>query len=76
LSLDRSVVETPGMNNFTPAIVQLLRENGWEFLRHGNGDHDIWWDPRTGRRVTVDGKIKSRHTANGILKRAGLPKAF
>ena len=64
------------MNNFTPAVVQILRDNGWVFLRHGHGDHDIWWDPRSGRRVTVDAKIKSRHTANGILKRAGLPKAF
>jgi len=28
------------------------------------------------RRFPVDHKIKSRHTANGILKHAGLPKAF
>ena len=24
----------------------------------------------------VDGKIRSRHTANGVLKQAGLPKQF
>jgi hypothetical protein len=30
------------MNNFTPAVIRILRENGWEFLRRGNGDHDIW----------------------------------
>ena len=32
--------------------------------------------PVTDRRFPVDGKIKSRHTANGILKQAGLPKQF
>src|SRR5829696_7079816 len=33
------------MNNFTPAVIRILRKNGWEFLRHGDGDHDIWWNP-------------------------------
>jgi hypothetical protein len=32
--------------------------------------------PINGKSFPVDHKIKSRHTANGILKRAGLPKAF
>jgi len=27
-------------------------------------------------RVTVDRKLTSKFTANGILKEAGLPKAF
>jgi len=26
--------------------------------------------------VTVDGKIKSRHTANAILKQSGIEKRF
>jgi len=30
----------------------------------------------TGKHVSVDAKILSRHTANGILKQAGLPKQF
>jgi hypothetical protein len=29
-----------------------------------------------GKRIVVPLQIKSRHTANGILKDAGLPKAF
>jgi len=29
-----------------------------------------------GERFTVDGDIRSRHTANGTLKDAGLSKAF
>lgn len=32
--------------------------------------------PITGKYFTVDGALKSRHTANETLKQAGLPKAF
>lgn len=64
------------MNNFAPEVRRLLREHGFEFLRQGRGDHEIWHNPSTGRKVTVDGTIKSRHTANGILKQAGLVKMF
>ncbi len=30
----------------------------------------------TNIHVTVDGKIKSRHTANEIMKQSGIPKRF
>lgn len=46
------------------------------FLCHGKGDHDIWRSPRSGTTFPVDHKILSRHTANGVLKQAGLPKQF
>lgn len=64
------------MNNFAPDIIRLLKAANFEFLRSGKGDHQIWHHPETRRTVVVDSKIKSRHTANGILKQAGLPKAF
>ena len=60
------------MNSFTPAVIELLKEAECFFVRHGKGDHDIWESPITGLRFPVDNKIKSRHTANGILKRAGI----
>jgi exodeoxyribonuclease-3 len=41
-----------------------------------NGDNEIWRNISTGRQTLVDGKIKSRHTAKAVLKRAGLSKAF
>ena len=44
-------------------------------LRRGKGDHDIW-ATREGKRLVVPVQIKSRQTANGILKDAGLQKAF
>lgn len=64
------------MADFAPELKKKLAEAGCEFVRHGRGDHDIWCSPINGRCFTVDGTIKSRHTANGVLKQAGLPKAF
>ena len=56
--------------------VREYQEHGCYFHRQGNGDHEIWYSPITNRRFPVDGKIKSRHTANGILKQAGIAKKF
>ncbi len=49
---------------------------GCSFVRHGRGDHDMWYSPITGINFPVDNKILSRHTANEVLKQAGLPKQF
>ena len=62
--------------SFTPELVRLLKEAGCRFERAGKGDHDIWYSPLTNLRFVVDAKIKSRHTANAVLKQAGLPKSF
>jgi predicted RNA binding protein YcfA (HicA-like mRNA interferase family) len=64
------------MADYGPAVREILMANGCWFHRRGRGDHDIWKSPHTNRPFTVDGVIKSRHTANGVLKDAGLPKAF
>ncbi|MBB5047063.1 putative RNA binding protein YcfA (HicA-like mRNA interferase family) [Rhodopseudomonas rhenobacensis] len=64
------------MTDFAPAVKDILRQNGCEFVRQGKGDHEMWKSPISGKTFPVDSKIKSRHTANGILKQAGLPKAF
>lgn len=64
------------MESFTPRILAILREAGCRFVRHGNGDHDIWFSPISNKNFPVDNKIKSRHTANGVLKQAGLQKRF
>jgi len=62
--------------DFYRDVIRLLRDAGYEFKRPGRGDHEIWWNRNTGHRVTVDRKLKSKITANEILKDAGLPKAF
>ncbi|MDA8347971.1 MAG: type II toxin-antitoxin system HicA family toxin [Pseudomonadota bacterium] len=64
------------MSDFAPELKRILRAADCYFVRHGNGDHDIWRSPKTNRNFPVDHKIKSRHTANGVLKQAGLEKQF
>lgn len=64
------------MSDFRPEVVRLLRDAGCYLKRQGKGDHQIWHSPITNRSFPVDSEIKSRHTANGILKQAGLPKTF
>jgi predicted RNA binding protein YcfA (HicA-like mRNA interferase family) len=57
-------------------VISVLRAAGWRHDRPGKGDHEVWVNQATGKHVAVDGKILSRHTANEILKQAGLPKQF
>ena len=64
------------MADFSPELKRLLQAAGCRFERPGKGDHDIWFSPITGVRFPVDSKIKSRHTANAVLKQAGMPKKF
>jgi len=62
--------------DFTPDLKKMLSKAGCIFERQGKGDHEIWFSPITKKRFVVDTKIKSRYTANGVLKQAGLPKRF
>jgi len=62
------------VSSFTPELMRLLREAACRFERQGKGGHDIW--SLTHVRFPVDSKIKSRHTANAVLRQAGLPKHF
>lgn len=64
------------MADYTPRLKEILRANGCYFERQGKGDHEFWYSPITQRRFPVDAKIKSRHTANGVLKQAGVTKQF
>lgn len=64
------------MTGFGRAVRDILAMAGCVFIRHGRGDHDIWSSPISGRAFTVPVNIRSRHTANKILRDAGLPKAF
>jgi len=64
------------MGGFYPELAKILKAAECFVVRQGKGDHEIWHSPITKRNFTVDHGIKSRHTANEILKQAGLPKAF
>jgi predicted RNA binding protein YcfA (HicA-like mRNA interferase family) len=56
-------------------IIRRLEAAGWVKAAGGKGSHEKWIESRTGRVVIVP-RSKSRHTANEVLKQAGLPKAF
>jgi predicted RNA binding protein YcfA (HicA-like mRNA interferase family) len=62
-------------HDFYPELVERLKAAGCRFKRVGKGSHEIWESPLNGRAFTVP-RAKSRHTANAVLKDAGLPKAF
>ena len=64
------------MAEYEKAVRDILAANQCVFVRHGKGDHDIWFSPITGRHITVDGKIKSRHTPNAIMKQSGIDHRF
>lgn len=63
------------MVGYTPKLKKKLSLAGCQYYGPGKGDHDVWITPE-GRKITVDANIKSRHTANEVLKQAGLPKEF
>jgi predicted RNA binding protein YcfA (HicA-like mRNA interferase family) len=54
----------------------ILRDLGYELHRSGKGSHEIWRNAATGVSVTVPRHLKSRYTANGILKRVGSDHKF
>ena len=52
-------------------IVAILKRHGWTLHRHGKGSHEVW--AHNGKdAVTVPRSTKSRHTANSVLKQAGI----
>jgi hypothetical protein len=57
-------------------VRDALRAGGCVFVRESKGDHEIWYSPITQRNVTLDKGVQVKHTANGTLKDAGLPKMF
>jgi predicted RNA binding protein YcfA (HicA-like mRNA interferase family) len=63
-------------SSYTLDVKRVLTENGCHFHRQGKGDHAIWFSPITKRYFTVDAKILSRHTANAIMKQAGIDHKF
>ncbi|MDR3325660.1 MAG: type II toxin-antitoxin system HicA family toxin [Spirochaetaceae bacterium] len=64
------------MAAYEKQVRKILSRHGCTLIRHGKGDHEIWYSPTTKVPITVDGEINSRHTANGIMKRAGVDHHF
>jgi hypothetical protein len=64
------------MGDLERDLKRALRDAKCVFVRAGKGDHEIWWSPISKQNFVVDFGISSRHTANAIMKQAGLPKKF
>jgi len=55
-------------------LIKLLKKHGCEFVRHGKGDHQIWYSPITEKKFPVPhpkretpiGTFKSIKKAAGI----------
>ena len=71
------VVEAATLAEFVELVEtlapELLADNA--DIDGGKGSHEKWRSPVNGR-VFIVPRSKSRHTANEVLKQAGLPKAF
>jgi predicted RNA binding protein YcfA (HicA-like mRNA interferase family) len=64
------------MADYYRDLVRVLQAHGCYLVRAGKGSHEIWYSPVSKKNVTVPRTTKSRHTANDVLKQAGLAKAF
>jgi predicted RNA binding protein YcfA (HicA-like mRNA interferase family) len=64
------------MAEYEKKVREVLKQHGFAFHHHGRGDHDVWFKVSSNIKVTVDGKIKSRHMANQIMKEAGIDYHF
>lgn len=64
------------MTDFSPLLKKMLKQAGCYKVRSGKGDHEIWYSPLSDTNFPMDSDIRSKHTANGVLKQAGLPKGF
>jgi hypothetical protein len=64
------------MADFDRHLKMILRDNQCYYQRPADGSHEWWYSPITKRGFSVPHHIKSRHTANAVLKEAGIGKKF
>ena len=57
------------MSGYERKVRKFLKESGY-VMERPRGSHDIWSDGEL--EVSVPSKINNRHTANAILKEAGI----
>lgn len=62
------------MNGYYALIIEQLRRHGFTLIKGGKGSHEKWCKGRT--ILIVPFSCQSRHTANGIMKDAGIRHRF
>lgn len=61
------------MNGFYSQVIAVLKQHGFSFSRQ-KGSHQLWVCGSIS--TTVSTNCKSRHTANEIMKQAGIDHRF
>jgi hypothetical protein len=62
------------MNGYFSRVVGLLKRNNYFFLGKGSGKYEVW--RKFSHDVIVPNQCASHHTANGVLKAAGIHFSF
>lgn len=62
------------MNGYYNDVIAMLKKHGFSFDRQGKGSHELW--AKGSLKVIVSKNCKSRMTANGIMKEAGIKHRF
>ncbi len=58
-------------DGFYKDVRDILMKLGFEYQANAKGSHEKWRSRETGKMLLVPHNLKSRHTANAILKDAG-----
>lgn len=53
-------------------LIEILKNHDCYFIREGKGSHEFWGSAINGAKFSVPVTVASRHTANAILKQAGI----
>ena len=61
-------------SGYYPPLRALLLAHGCRMARQGKGSHEMWFSPITQAYFPVSVTINNRHTANGVLKQAGIER--
>jgi predicted RNA binding protein YcfA (HicA-like mRNA interferase family) len=62
------------MNGYYQQVAKLLTAAGFAYVRPGKGSHEIWSRGRL--TLIVPFNCYSRHTANAIMRDAGIRHKF
>ncbi len=63
-------------DGFYKEVCKLIAAAGFSYSENAKGSHEKWRNENSGKTLIIPRKIKSRHTANGILKDAGIQNKF
>ncbi|MCY3955956.1 MAG: type II toxin-antitoxin system HicA family toxin [Nitrospira sp.] len=55
-------------------VTKEISKLGFEYWKNAKGSHEKWKRMGNGKILLIPRNLKSRHTANGILKDAGSSK--